>query len=252
MIPSANILGVRVHAVNMESALAIVDRWIASWEQHYLIAAPAHCLMACQRDEALRRVYNNAGLVTPDGMPIVWALKAMGFSEVDRVYGPDLMLMLCERGVKRGYRHYLYGGHPGVVRNLAAQLSRRFPGVQIAGTHAPPFPYTAEDDEVVTERINAAHPDIVWCGLGAAKEEYWTSCHLGRLEAPALIGVGAAFDFHSRVKPQAPYWMQRSGLEWLFRTITEPRRLGPRYLVDNPLFVWRIAMQALGRKPAPI
>jgi len=135
---------------------------------------------------------------------------------------------------------------------LAAQLGRRFPGIQIAGTHAPPFPYTAEDDDVVTARINAAKPDIVWCGLGVAKEEYWTNRHLGRLAAPALIGVGAAFDFHSGAKKQAPYWMQRSGLEWLFRTMIEPRRLGPRYLLDNPLFVWRIAMQVLGRKPAPI
>jgi len=251
-MPSANLLGVRVHAVNMERALATIDRWIARREQHYLIAAPAHCLMACQRSEALRSVYNNAGLVTPDGMPIVWVLKLMGFSGVDRVYGPDLMLMLCQRGIRRGYRHYLYGGNPVLVENLAAQLGRRFPGIQIAGTHAPPFPYTAEDDDVVTARINAAKPDIVWCGLGVAKEEYWTNRHLGRLAAPALIGVGAAFDFHSGAKKQAPYWMQRSGLEWLFRTMIEPRRLGPRYLLDNPLFVWRIAMQVLGRKPAPI
>ena len=251
-VPSANILGVRVHAVTMESTLATIHRWVERGEQHYLIAAPAHCLMDCQRDEALRRVYNNAGLVTPDGMPVVWVLRLMGFRNVERVYGPDVMLAVCDRGLDKGYRHYLYGGTPGVVERLAQRLDRRFPGIQIVGMHTPPFPYTAEDDEALVKKINGERPDIVWCALGASKEEYWMSRHLGRLNAPALIGVGAAFDFHSGTKPQAPRWMMRIGLEWLFRVLCEPYRLGPRYLVNNPQFVWCIAIQALGRKQPPI
>lgn len=249
-----NILGVGVSAVNMEMAVSRIDGWIERREPNYVIAVPAHCIVECLRSEKLRKIYNRAGMVTPDGMPIAWICRLMGHSHVDRVYGPDLMMAVCERSVRRGYRHFLYGGWPPeVVEQLAVKLRERFPGIQIAGTYAPPFrPVTPEEDAMIVEKINAARPHIVWIGLGAAKEEYWSEAHVGRLGAPVLIGVGAAFDFHSGVKPQAPRWMMRAGLEWFFRCLTEPRRLVPRYMRDNPIFIWSILRQALGKAPPPL
>jgi N-acetylglucosaminyldiphosphoundecaprenol N-acetyl-beta-D-mannosaminyltransferase len=164
------------------------------------------------------------------------------------------MLAVCQQSVSSGYRHFLYGGWPpDVVEKLAVRLRERFPGIQIVGTYAPPFrPLTQDEDSKIIEMINAAKPDIVWIGLGAAKEEYWAASHMGKLAAAVLVGVGAAFDFHAGVKPQAPRWMMRLGLEWLFRMLSEPRRLGPRYLKDNPVFIWNIVLQALGRTPPPL
>jgi N-acetylglucosaminyldiphosphoundecaprenol N-acetyl-beta-D-mannosaminyltransferase len=250
----ANILGVGVSTVNMDMAVATIHSWIEQREPNYVIAVPAHCIVECLRHEGLRRIYNRAGMVTPDGMPIVWISRLMGHRQVERVYGPDLMLAVCQQSVSRGYRHFLYGAWPpDVVEKLAVRLQDRFPGIQIVGTYAPPFrPLTESEDAKVIEMINATQPDIVWIGLGAAKEEYWAASHIRKVSATVLIGVGAGFDFHAGVKPQAPRWMMRAGLEWFFRMLNEPRRLGPRYLKDNPVFVWNILLQALGRTPPPL
>jgi len=250
----ANVLGVGVSAINMPMAVTQIRSWIERREANYVIAVPAHCVVECLRDERLREVYNCAGMVTPDGMPIAWILRLMGYRHVDRVYGPDLMLAVCEDSLRYGYRHFLYGGWPPhVVEKLADELRKRFPGIQIVGAHSPPWgSAAAREDGKITEMINATRPDIVWIGLGAAKEEYWAARHVGKLVAPVLIGVGAAFDFHSGVKPQAPRWMMRAGLEWFFRVLTEPRRLGPRYLRDNPVFIWHLLLQALGKTPPPL
>jgi len=203
--------------------------------------------MESQRDEELRRIHNRAGLVTPDGMPLVWLSRLQSFHHVERVYGPDLMLALCERSVAKGYRHFFYGGAEGVPEQLASVLQKRFPGLQVAGTFSPPFrPLTADEDDRIVQMINAAAPDIVWVGLSTPKQERWMAGHRERLTAPVLIGVGAAFDFLTGRKPQAPRWMQRAGLEWLFRLLTEPRRLWRRYLINNPLFVALVVLQALG------
>ncbi len=240
--PRANILGVGISAINMPMALAAIDRWIAAREQHYVCVATVHSVMECQKDPTLCDILNRSGLTTPDGMPLVWLSRRQGFRHVERVDGPDLLLAVAERSVERGYRHYLYGGAPGVAERLAARLRARFPGIQIVGVEAPPFrPLTAEEDAAAVERINAARPDIVWVGLGAPKQERWMAAHAGRLQAPVLIGVGAAFDFHAGVKRQAPRWMQRHGLEWLFRLCQEPRRLARRYLVYNTLFMIQVA-----------
>ena len=180
-------------------------------------------------------------------MPLVWLSRLSGGSPVGRVYGPDLMLAVCERSVGRGYRHFLYGGGPSVAEKLASQLQNRFPGLGIVGAYSPPFrPLTQREDQEIVERINAAQPDFVWVGLGAPKQEHWMADHLVKLNATVLIGVGAAFDFHSGVKVQAPYWMQRSGLEWFFRLLSEPRRLWRRYLVYNTKFLYLIFLQSLG------
>jgi N-acetylglucosaminyldiphosphoundecaprenol N-acetyl-beta-D-mannosaminyltransferase len=248
-IQRANILGVWVNAINMKMALHTIEDWISRGEPHYVCVTSVHGVMESQRDQELRRIYTTAGLVTPDGMPLVWLSRLMGFRDVERVYGPDLMLAVCERSTARGYRHFFYGGAPGVAEKLVVRLQSRFPGLQVAGIDSPPFRHlTLQEDRAVVEHINTARPDIVWVGIGTPKQERWMAMHVGQLSAPVLIGVGAAFDFHAGLKKQAPRWMQRSGLEWSFRLMTEPRRLGRRYLINIPWFLWSVLLQALSRQ----
>jgi N-acetylglucosaminyldiphosphoundecaprenol N-acetyl-beta-D-mannosaminyltransferase len=247
-----NILGVRVSAINMAQALSSIDGWIARRQQNYVCISGVHGLIESQRDEGLRRIHNEAGLVTPDGMPLVWLSRLHGHGHVERVYGPDLMLALCERSLLKGHKHFFYGGGEGVPELLTNNLRRRFPGLRVVGGYSPPFrPLSGAEDEQIVEAINEADPDIVWIGLSTPKQERWMAEHVGRLTAPVLIGVGAAFDFHSGLKKQAPRWMQRNGLEWLFRLASEPGRLWHRYLVNNPLFLLLVLQQALGLKRYP-
>jgi N-acetylglucosaminyldiphosphoundecaprenol N-acetyl-beta-D-mannosaminyltransferase len=248
-VPRTNVLGVGVSALTMDSAVQIIDGWIVRQQPHYVCVSGVHGVMESQRDERLRRIHNAAGLVTPDGMPLVWLNHLHGQRHVERVYGPDLLLAVCAHSLTAGYRHYFYGGAEGVPELLAARLSERFPGLQVAGTFSPPFrALTADEDADVIARINASQADIVWVGLSTPRQERWMADHVGRLRAPVLVGVGAAFDFHAGLKPQAPRWMQRNGLEWLFRLLSEPRRLARRYLLNNPLFVFLVVQQALGRQ----
>jgi N-acetylglucosaminyldiphosphoundecaprenol N-acetyl-beta-D-mannosaminyltransferase len=242
-----NVLGVGVSAISMSDALMAIDTWIARHAHEYVCVTGVHGVMESQRDPALRAIHNRAGLVTPDGMPLVWISRLRGHRQVDRVYGPDLMLACCEAFVAKGYRHFLYGSAPGVPERLAERLRERYPGMIVAGTCSPPFrELTAPEEQAMIGQINAAKPDIVWVGLSTPKQERWMARYVGRISAPVLIGVGAAFDMHAGAKKQAPRWMQRSGLEWLFRLATEPRRLWRRYLVNNPRFLWRIALQFSG------
>ncbi len=252
-LPRANILGVGVSAINPDIAVETVHHWIANGEKHYVCVTGVHGVTESSRDERLRQIHNEAGLVAPDGMPLVWVSRMMGFRQVDRVYGPDLMLAVCSKSAARGYRHFFYGGARGIPEKLAERLRDRFPGIQIVGTYSPPFRrLTQEEDEALVETINKSHADLVWVGLSTPKQEYWMAEHRTCLDAAALVGVGAAFDFHSGAKRQAPRWIQRSGLEWLFRLCAEPRRLASRYLRNNPLFLCMVAMQLLGRRPAPL
>lgn len=247
MHPRSNILGVGVSAIDMEAAMRRIDGWIEAREPGYVCVTGVHGVMESQRDENLRRIHNSAGMVAPDGMPLVWLSRLNGHRSVRRVYGPDLMLACCERSLEWGWRHFLYGGAEGVPELLAERLKARFRGLRIAGTYSPPFrPLTPEEDAAIVERIDRADPDIVWVGLGTPKQERWMHAHVGRLRAPVLIGVGAAFDFHAGLKRQAPAWMQGAGLEWLFRLASEPRRLWRRYCVNNPAFVWSILLQTIG------
>jgi N-acetylglucosaminyldiphosphoundecaprenol N-acetyl-beta-D-mannosaminyltransferase len=242
-----NVLGVGVDPVNPARALATIDQWIASQGRSYVCVSGIHGVMESHRDESLRSIHNAAGMVVPDGMPLVWLSRLHGFRDAQRVYGPDLLLACCGRSLATGYRHYFYGGAAGVPERLIERLEARFPGLRVAGSYSPPFrPLTPEEDREVVSRINAAQPDIVWVGLSTPKQERWMWEHRSRLEAPVLIGVGAAFDFNAGLKRQAPRWMQRSGLEWMFRLLAEPRRLWRRYLRNNPLFVWLVLMQGLG------
>jgi N-acetylglucosaminyldiphosphoundecaprenol N-acetyl-beta-D-mannosaminyltransferase len=244
----ANILGVGVSAVNMPLAVATIGRWIKDRSPNYVCVTGVHGLIESYRDDELRAIHNSAGLVTPDGMPLVWLARWMGFAEVDRVYGPDLMLAVCEKSITRRWRHFFYGGAPGVATLLACRLRERFPGLAVAGTMSPPFrPLSEAEDQAVLERINSSDADIVWVGISTPKQERWMASHVGRLDAPVLVGCGAAFDFHAGLKRQAPRWMMLSGLEWLFRLLSEPRRLGPRYLVNNPLFLGLLVRQFMRR-----
>lgn len=249
MSPTYNVLGVGISAINMSQALEQLGAWIAGGDRQYVCVCNVHSVMECRRSREVRRVFNQAGMVTPDGMPLVWLLRRAGYTHVSRVYGPDLMLAAMEHPVTAGHRHYLHGGVPGVAGELAAVIQRRFPGVAIAGTSTPAFG-TVEDlcNDAVAASINQARPDIVWVGMSSPKQDLWMSCMRSRLQAPVLIGVGAAFDFHTGRVPQAPRWMMRSGLEWLYRLKQEPRRLWRRYLVDNPWFLFEIGRQKLGLK----
>ncbi len=250
--PRANILGVLISPINMRRALGTIGYWIGRRDIHYVTVTPAHAVMEAYEDPGLRRIFNASGMTTPDGMAIVWLLNLRGYRNVSRVYGPDLMLETCRAGLEPGYRHFLYGGEEGVASTLADKMRARFPGLKIVGTHTPPFrDLTEEEDRSVVELINTASPDIVWVGLSTPKQERWMAAHLGRIEPPVMIGVGAAFDFLSGTKPQAPRWMQRSGLEWLFRLATEPRRLWPRYR-QYPRFVLLAIGQLLGLKHYPL
>ena len=250
-IRRVDVLGVNVSAVTMDRTLEILDHWITTGQQRYVCVTGVHGVMESRRDETLRQIHNNAGLVTPDGMPLVWWSQLTGQRQTERVYGPDLLLSCCQRSLTTGYRHFFYGGGDGVAERLVQRLTRRFPGLEVAGTYTPPFrPLTHAEDEEVVRVINDAAPDIVWVGLSTPKQEYWMAQHVGRLDAPALIGIGAAFDFHAGLKRQAPRWMQRSGLEWFFRLSTEPRRLWKRYLTNNPAFVW-LALQEAWRAAVP-
>jgi N-acetylglucosaminyldiphosphoundecaprenol N-acetyl-beta-D-mannosaminyltransferase len=242
-----NILGVGISPLTRAQAVATIEGWIARQERQYVCVSGIHGVMESQRDDRLRTIHNAAGMVTPDGMPLVWLSRLKGFGYVERVYGPDLLLACCQRSVTAGYRHYFYGGGAGVPEQLIERLRARFPGLEVVGGYSPPFrALTPEEDAEVVGRINAARPDVVWVGLSTPKQEQWMFEHRDRLTAPVCVGVGAAFDFHAGLKPQAPGWMQRSGLEWLFRLWNEPRRLWRRYLRNNPLFVWHVLLQGLG------
>jgi N-acetylglucosaminyldiphosphoundecaprenol N-acetyl-beta-D-mannosaminyltransferase len=245
--PRVEILGVRVSATTLEETLGVIKGWISRREPRYVCVSGMHGVMESQRDERLRGIHNSAGLVTPDGMPLVWLCRLKGQRSVERVYGPDLMLALCRQSAGRGYRHFFYGASPKVLDTLSARLCARYPGLQVVGAYSPPFrPLTPDEDAQVVQRITQARPDIVWVGLSTPKQERWMADHIDRLGGPVLIGVGAAFDFHAGMKRQAPRWMQRNGLEWLFRLLNEPRRLYRRYLLNIPLFAYYLGLEALG------
>ena len=252
-IQRVNLLGVGVSLVSMQQTLDALSGWIEERASTYIVVSPVYTIMRCQHNSMLRQIVNQAGLVTPDGMPLVLLSRWMGYSNVERVYGPDLMLKFSAIAAERGYKQYYYGGNQSVPQQLADNLTEEFPGLQVVGTHSPPFrELTSEEDDAIVAAINAANPDVVWVGLGSPRQDYWMAHHRERLNAPLLIGVGAAFDIHTGRVPQAPAWMQRNTLEWLFRLYTEPRRLWRRYLIFNPLFVIYMFLQVSGLRRLPL
>jgi N-acetylglucosaminyldiphosphoundecaprenol N-acetyl-beta-D-mannosaminyltransferase len=249
-IAPVDVLGVNVNAIDIPIAIEQIDRWIRQGYRSYATVTGVHGIMEAVRSEEVRRVHNAAGLVLPDGMPVVWLLWQAGFRWADRVYGPDLMLALFKQSEEAGYRHFLYGALPRTLELVKDNLQRRFPRATVVGLYAPPFrPASADEDEAVIEAMNASAADIIWVGLSTPKQEIWMARHRHRLRAPVLIGVGAAFDIHAGVLRQAPRWVQRAGLEWSFRLAVEPRRLAMRYLRNNPAFLVLLDANRLGFAP---
>jgi N-acetylglucosaminyldiphosphoundecaprenol N-acetyl-beta-D-mannosaminyltransferase len=251
---SVEVLGIPLALTDYERTMDWMDATIASKGRGYVCVAAVHTVMVCQEDPELREAVLNSDLTVPDGQPLVWAMNALGHDLSSRVYGPELMERYCERSALTGARIFLYGGrNQGALVQLALNLRRRFPGVKIVGGYSPPFrDLTPEEERSVVEEINHSHADVVWVGIGVPKQEKWMARMRHRLATPVFVGVGAAFDFHAGLIPQAPGWMQHAGLEWLFRLAQEPRRLWRRYLRYNPRFVAGFARQwtreRLGRR----
>jgi len=245
-----SVLGIRVNAVQIPDAIAWMEHRIALRQgASYVAVTGMHGVSESRREPAFRDVLNGAGLVVPDGMPLVWIGRLRGFGLRRRVYGPELMLEFCRATAGRGLRHFFYGGAPGVADTLAERMAERFPGLVVAGTWCPPFrPLTPEEDADVVARINASNADIVWVGLSTPKQERWMHQHRAQLHVPVLVGVGAAFDMHSGRLKQAPVWMRENGLEWFYRLVQEPRRLWYRYIVLGSQFVFAASLELAGLK----
>ncbi len=251
--PAVDVLGVQLALTDYAEMLDWIDSMIAGRRRGYLCACNVHTVMASREDPELHAALESAAINVPDGQPLVWALNALGHSLRGRVYGPELMSRACERAVEAGHRFYLYGGrNQGALVQLALNLRHRYPGVKIVGGYSPPHrPLTAEEQAAITEEINHSQADVVWVGIGVPKQEKWMAQMRPRLEAPVLVGVGAAFDFHAGLVPQAPSWIQESGLEWAYRLAQEPRRLWKRYLRYNPRFVGAFAQQLVEQRRTP-
>lgn len=243
--PRYELLGVAISALNLEQAVDRI-RFLAtagatSAGAAYVCVRDVNGIMACQQDPELRRIHDEAALVTPDGMPVVWWGRLRGHPQVGRVYGPELMATLCDSPSGGGLRHFLCGGGEGVAKLLRRRLLDRFPDLLIVGTRTPPFrPLSSAEYDALAAQIRACGANLVWIGLSSPKQERFMAELAPRLTEGVVIGVGAAFDFLSGRKPQAPRWIQRSGFEWLFRLMTEPRRLWRRYLIGNGRFVWLV------------
>lgn len=245
-VARADVLGTSLALVDYDGALDWIDASVAARARGYVCVAAVHTVMEAREDAALRAAVAGSSFTVPDGQPLVWALRALGHDISARVYGPELMARACARAAASGQRQYLYGGRgEEALAQLSERLRSRFPGLTIAGTHTHRFdppPSDAELDEIAA-RIDAARPDVVWVGIGVPRQEKWMAAMRARLEAPVLVGVGAAFDFHAGLVPQAPPWMQSRGLEWAFRLRQEPRRLWRRYARHNPRYVAAFARQ---------
>jgi N-acetylglucosaminyldiphosphoundecaprenol N-acetyl-beta-D-mannosaminyltransferase len=233
------VLGVPLTLTDYDHTLDWMDAMVAAKARGYVCVAATHTVMEAREDPELREAVLGSTMTVPDGQPLVWALGALGHHLRGRVYGPELMAQACARAVRTGRKMYLYGGRDqGTLVQLALNLRQRFPGLQIVGGYAPPFRELDDAERAaVAQDINRSGAEIVWVGIGVPKQEKWMAAMRDALNAPLLLGVGAAFDFHAQRIPQAPRWMQETGLEWAFRLFQEPRRLWRRYLRYNPGFV---------------
>jgi N-acetylglucosaminyldiphosphoundecaprenol N-acetyl-beta-D-mannosaminyltransferase len=249
----ADVLGVRVSALDMQHAIELADCWIASAAgNRYICTTGVHGVMEAHRDPVLCCILNRALLNLPDGMPMSWVGRAQGHRNMDRVFGPDFMTEMCRISVSRGYRHFLYGGQPGVAERLRGNLQKRFPGLLVVGTFTPPFrSLTPAEERELLAQAHASQPHILWVGLSTPKQERFMARYVDALQVPLLVGVGAAFDYHTgRIRDCAPR-IKRMGLQWLHRLAQDPRRLGRRYLRNNPAFLWHIAGQLARSRQHP-
>jgi N-acetylglucosaminyldiphosphoundecaprenol N-acetyl-beta-D-mannosaminyltransferase len=243
-VSSQDVLGVPLALTDYERTLDWIDHTVERKARGYICVAAVHTVMAFQEDPQLREAVLASNLTVPDGQPLVWAMNLLGHNLSSRVYGPDLMERACERAATTGRRFFLYGGREEALLRLRDELPQRYPGLQLAGVRHAPFRELtdAEADEIAAE-LNASGAEVIWVGLGVPLQEKWMLAMRERLDAPVLVGVGAAFDFHAGIKRQAPDGLQRLGLEWAYRLLQEPRRLWRRYARYNPRFVLGFARQ---------
>jgi N-acetylglucosaminyldiphosphoundecaprenol N-acetyl-beta-D-mannosaminyltransferase len=247
--PSFRVLGVPVHAVQIPEVVMQIRLWIQDGAKgRYIAVTGMHGIAESRTDCAFRLALDSADLVVPDGMPLVWLGRWHRHPLKRRVYGPELMETFC-RETGATYRHFFYGGGPGIAGRLADSLRQRY-GIVVAGTHCPPFrPLTGEEERDVVSRIDAASPDVLWVGLSTPKQEKWMHRNREQLSVQVMLGVGAAFDFHSGRSRQAPVWMRENGLEWLFRLLSEPQRLWRRYLISIPKAAGLVFLELVGLLP---
>ncbi len=239
------ILKTRVDATSYPDACDRIGDWVAQGVSCYVVAANVHLVMSGYWNQSYQKIINQAALVTPDGMPLVLGLRLLGIQKQTRVYGPDLMLAWCERAAKDQIPVFFYGGTSSMLDKLTQSLQDKFPGLAIAGSYSPPFRVlTEQEEEEIRQKIQSTGAPVIFVGLGCPKQEEWMARQQGKLSA-VMIGVGAAFSFHSGEVSQAPRWMMKIGLEWLYRLIMEPRRLWKRYLFTNPAFVVLFSCQLL-------
>jgi N-acetylglucosaminyldiphosphoundecaprenol N-acetyl-beta-D-mannosaminyltransferase len=249
----ANVLGVGVHAIDLPRAVSIIESAVREGRKGYVCVTSVHGVMEAQRDRAFRDILNDAMLVTPDGMPTVWVGRMQGNSAMQRVFGPDLMVEVCRRSAETGIRHFFYGGKPGVADELAEQLRRRFEGIKVVGTFAPPFrPLERSEQLALEKQLETALPGIVWVGLSTPKQEKFMAANFQRLSTTIMVGVGAAFDIHTGRLKDAPHWIKDAGLQWAHRLCQEPGRLWKRYLLNNSAFVAAIGLQIVGLRRYPL
>jgi N-acetylglucosaminyldiphosphoundecaprenol N-acetyl-beta-D-mannosaminyltransferase len=245
-IPNYQVLGVRVDAVQIPDAIKVLESWIAErGPARYVAVTGMHGVSVSREDAEFGRILGDAGLVVADGMPLVWLGRWQGFKHMRRrVYGPELMETFCRETGSR-YRHFFYGGAPGVADALAQAERERY-GIQIAGTYCPPFrALTEAEEKEVQQLIEETRPDVLWVGLSTPKQERWMHAHRNTLQVPVMLGVGAAFDLNTGRLKQAPVWMREHGLEWLFRLCAEPKRLWQRYIVNGSKFAWAVCIEHL-------
>jgi len=255
-LSSVPILGVPVNLIDMETAVQTILRWAEKGQTSYVCVRDVHGLMLSVQDPEMMRIHCDAGMVTPDGMPLVWVCKLRSRLKIGQVCGSDLMEALCNAGQAIGLRHYFYGGKAGIPEKLIQNLRSKNPDLRVAGFHSPPFRVLTEEEDVAdVDSINETGAQIVWVGLSTPKQELWMRDHVGRIRGATLLGVGAAFDFQSGAVVRAPKWMRRFGLEWLHRLVSEPRRLWSRYLIIVPMFLISIILEQiafyLGKKCPP-
>lgn len=245
------ILCTRIDGTSYGEVCDRIQTLVESRQSSYIIAANVHVVVTAYWHRQYRKILNQATIVTPDGMPLVIGMRWLGIKHQPRVYGPDLMLALCDCAATSNLSIYLYGSTPQTLQKLSHKLKTKFPTLKIAGTHSPPFrALTSTEEEADIERIRQSGAAVVFVGLGCPKQEEWMHRQMGKLEA-VMIGVGAAFRFHSGEVTQAPRWMMKAGLEWFFRLLQEPRRLWRRYFVTNIafmfLFSWQLLRHCAGR-----
>ncbi len=240
----ANVLGVGIHSLNLQSAVGLMESAVVCRRQGYVCVTDVRVVIEAQDDPTYRKVLNNSFLTVPDGRPTVWVGWSQGYDHMDQVGGPDLMLQFCQLSSQKGYTQFLYGGAPGVAEQLRDVLTRRYPGLKVVGTYTPPFrPLSGSEESEVCKLLARLKPDVTWIGLGAPKQELFMAQYLKKFDTTLMVGVGAAFDMHTGRISDAPQWVKRLGFAWVHRLIQEPRRLWKRYLKSIPRFIWAIALQ---------